>query len=88
MMDAALFSGYCVGNLELKVIIKIIFLQLDLHFLQMMDQGLRISHQTLHKLKSMENGRQCQKLEETEAIIPKWSWLLNDKTVLFVTIEI
>ena len=26
MMDAALFSGYCVGNLELKVIIKIIFL--------------------------------------------------------------
>ena len=26
MMDAELFSDYCVGNLELIVIIKIIFL--------------------------------------------------------------
>ena len=26
MMDAALFSDYCVGNLEINVIIKIIFL--------------------------------------------------------------
>ena len=26
MMDAALFSDYCEGNLELNVIIKIIFL--------------------------------------------------------------
>ena len=26
MMDAEFFSGYCVGNLELIVIIKIVFL--------------------------------------------------------------
>jgi len=36
----------------------------------------------------MENGGQCQRLEETEATIPNWSWLLNDIPELFVTVEI